>query len=76
MSSEVELVMTIWENIRDHVPHAKRSEIASDLISAFAGYGFDAADLATIVDEDPDLAQAYEEVFSEDEDDDEIIEEE
>jgi hypothetical protein len=71
MSSEAELVISIWESMRDHIPHQKRTDLAKDLISAFAEYGFDSVELASIVDEDPDLTLAYEEVFAAEEDEDE-----
>jgi len=66
MSSEAELVLNVWETVRDHLPHAKRPEIAKDVLYAFADW-FDAAELASIVDEDPDLSDAYDEVFPDDE---------
>ena len=66
MSSESELVLNVWEAVRDHLPHAKRPEIARDVLYAFAEW-FDAGELASIIDEDPDLRDAYDEVFQEDE---------
>jgi 3-polyprenyl-4-hydroxybenzoate decarboxylase len=71
MSSEAELVINIWEAMRDHLPVAKRPELAKDLLYAVIGYGFDSVELASIVDEDIDLTNAYEEVFAADEDEDE-----
>lgn len=62
MSSESELVLAVWEAVRDNLPYAKRSEIAKDVMYAFAEW-FDADELATVVDEDPDLRDAYEEVY-------------
>ncbi len=63
MSSEAELVIEIWETVRDHIPAPKRSDLAKELLYIFADYGFTASDLTDIVDEDPDLTDAYEEVF-------------
>ena len=63
MSSEAELVVSIWEVVRDIVPHAKRGDIAKDLLFAFADFGFEATELVSIADEDPDLGDAFEEVF-------------
>lgn len=63
MSSESQLVLDVWEAVRDHLPHGKRPAIAEDLLYAFSEFGFEAGDLASIVDEDPDLTTAYEEVF-------------
>ena len=64
MSSEAELVMTLWEAMRDQLPAGKRSDFAKDLLYAVAQYGFEADDLLSILDEDPELTDAYEEVFS------------
>lgn len=75
MSSEAELVLGVWDSVRDHLPHAKRAEVAKDVLYAFADW-FDANDLASIVDEDPDLKDAFEDVFPPLENDDEDVEDE
>jgi len=73
MSSEAQVILDVWEAVRDHVPHNKRASIAQDVLIAFADYGFESGDIASIVDEDPDLATAFDEVFDElDEDEDEL----
>lgn len=63
MPNEVELVLAVWESVRDHLPHARRADIAKDLLFAFAEFGFEPAELAPIADEDPDLGNAFDEVF-------------
>lgn len=63
MSNEVELVLAVWEAVRDHLPHTRRADIAKDLLYAFAEFGFEPAELASIADEDPDLNNAFDEVF-------------
>lgn len=63
MSSEAELVMGVWEAVRDTLPHNKRVDIAKDLLVAFADFGFEAAELVSIADEDPDLNEAFDDVF-------------
>jgi hypothetical protein len=73
LTNEAELVVSVWEVIRDSVPHNKRADIARDLLYVFSDYGFEPAELASVVDEDPDLAEAFEEVFpSTDLDDEEM----
>lgn len=67
MSSEAQVILDIWDAVRDHLPHAKRTAIAQELLYAFQEYGFEGGDIATIVDEDPDLAAAFEAVYNEDE---------
>lgn len=69
MSNEVELVVALWELVRDYLPAAKRPEIATDILRAFEGYGFDDKELYGVEEEDRDLARAYEEVFGEGDDD-------
>lgn len=69
MSSESELVINVWETVKDFIPVAKRTEYATDLVKHFADYGFEASDLSEIVDEDDDLTEAYKMVFEDDEDD-------
>lgn len=69
MSNEAELVLNVWEAVREVVPHTKRADLCKRMIYAFAEFGFDADDLESILDEDADLTEAYEEVFSDDADD-------
>lgn len=63
MSSEAELVIRLWETVRDSVSHNKRTELATDILYAFAEFGFEASDLASVADEDPDLEEAFAEVY-------------
>jgi len=63
MTNEAELVVSVWEVIRDNVPHGKRPDVARDLLYVFADYGFEPGELASVIDEDPDLADAFEDVF-------------
>ena len=74
-TDEAELVIAVWDIVRDRIPHDKRSDVARDLIYAFQSYGFDRTDLMPIVDEDPDLTDAYEEVFQETESEEDEIDE-
>jgi cupin superfamily acireductone dioxygenase involved in methionine salvage len=71
MSSEAQVILDVWEAVRDHIPHAKRAAIAQDIVYAFEEYGFEGTDCASIMDEDPDLATAFQEVFSDEDDDEE-----
>lgn len=72
--SEVELVVGVWDAVRDHLPHNKRSDIAKDLLYAFAEFGFEPAELVSIIDEDPDLSEAFDEVFPPTDAEDEVDE--
>lgn len=69
MSSEAQVILDVWDAVRDHIPHAKRASVAHDVLTAFVGYGFERGDCDTIVDEDPDLSAAFGDVFEVDEDD-------
>ena len=70
MAIEAQLVIDVWEAVRDLLPQAKRSDAAAGIVRAMAEYGFEGKDLGQIVDEDDDLAAAFEHVFG-DEDSDE-----
>jgi hypothetical protein len=70
MSREATLVLDVWEAVRDHIPHTKRAVIAQDILTAFEDYGFEASDVSNIIDEDPNLADAFQEVFADDDDTD------
>ncbi len=63
MSRESQMVVEIWDNVRDFIPASKRSDAAESIVMAAADYGFEASDLAEMVDVDKDLAEAYEKVF-------------
>jgi len=76
MSGDAELVVNVWEAVRDSLPHNKRADVARDLLAAFADFGFEAAELASIADEDPVLGEAFDDIFPPDEFDDEDPEEE
>lgn len=71
MKNESNLVLEIWDMVRDHIPVAKRLEHAISIVRAFEEYGMDARDLADVVDEEPYLTRAYREVFDQEEDGDE-----
>jgi hypothetical protein len=74
MSSEAQVILDIWEAVRDHLPHSKRAAIAQDILLAFGEYGFEPTDCASIMDEDPDLASAFHEVFTDEDDEEEETE--
>lgn len=73
MSNEAQVILDVWEAVRDHLPHGKRALIAQEVLYAFEEYGFEASDCASVVDEDPDLATAFGQVFADlDDEDDEV----
>ncbi len=69
IKSESNLVIEIWEQVRDSLPAARRTEIAGGIIRAFIDFGFEQEDLHDIIDEDDNLTAAYNEVFHEGDDD-------
>jgi len=75
MTKEAELVMNVWEAVRDTIPHTKRGDVAKEILYHFADFGFEPTELVSIADEDPDLGEAFDEVFPatdyEDEEDEE-----
>lgn len=71
MSGEAQVVLEIWDTVRDFIPVSKRPDVAEILLKSFADYGFEASDLCEITDEDEDLADAYGIIFSDQEELDE-----
>lgn len=70
MKSEANLVVEVWTLIREHVPPARRSELAISFLRQFEEYGFEQDDLSDILDEDDNLTNAYRMVFGHEADDD------
>jgi hypothetical protein len=65
ISSESNLVIELWEHIREHITPSRRKEVAIHLLREFTEFGFEKEDLADIVDEDSTLGEAYTEFFNE-----------
>lgn len=65
MSNDTQLILDIWETVRDILPATKRAEVANGILRAFSEYGFEARDISGIADEDSDLEEAYYEIFYE-----------
>lgn len=63
MSAEAQLLIDVWEAVRDHLPARQRAAVALDIVNAMAEFGFEASDLASAEDEDHDIGDAYREVF-------------
>ena len=76
MNIEAQMLFEIWDAVRDFVPVGKRPDVAETIVKAMSEYGFEATDLAEIVDEDEDLAEAYQVVYSDVTDYDELEEDE
>ena len=67
MSDESQLVIEIWEAVRDVVSASKRQETATSIVRAFSeSGGYEASDLFDVADEDNYLAVAYKEVYGDD----------
>jgi len=63
MSPEATLIFEIWDEVRDFIPVQKRLDIAESILKSVADFGFEAEDVADIADEDPDLANAFDVVY-------------
>jgi len=61
--SDSQLILDIWDVVRDYTPVAKRAECALGIMRAFYDYGFESREIIDIVDEDDDLHQAFYEVY-------------
>jgi hypothetical protein len=69
IKSESNLVIEIWEHVRDSIPSARRHDAATGIIKSFVEFGFEKEDFSDIVDEDDILTAAYNEVFNEGDED-------
>lgn len=63
ISNEAQLIISIWESVRDTIPANKREELAENIVSAAYDYGFEISDIQDICDEDQDLSNAFEIVY-------------
>jgi hypothetical protein len=68
MNSEVQLIVEIWDLMRDTVLPARRLETAIQVLRAFEEYGFEPETLKDVMDEDRYLQRAYEDLYDETED--------
>lgn len=68
-SSESRLILELWENVRDQIPAAKRTDVAVTWIRAFEDYGFEPEDMADLIGEDRNLEEAFQSLYGEDEED-------
>lgn len=71
MNGETQLMIELWEAVRDHLPASKRVDAAENMMIALQEYGIDGPELSGVVEEDPDLAEAFATVFHDDDDDSE-----
>jgi len=63
MNSESSLVMELWEQIKEFVPAARRTDTAITILRSFEEFGFTDSDLKDLVDEDDNVTAAYRIVF-------------
>ncbi len=76
IKSEANLIVEVWELVRDSLPAGRRQEIAVGMLRSFVEFGFEKEDIADIIDEDDVLSNAFTEVFDEGEEYDEVEDEE
>jgi hypothetical protein len=66
IKSESNLVFELWEQVREYIPAARRTEVAVGFIKSFSDFGFEKEDFHDIIDEDEALSAAYSEFFNDD----------
>lgn len=76
MKTESQLIIEIWDLVRDQIQPARRLETAVGIIRACEEAGFDERDLEDVLDEDAYLTRAYRDVFDAEEDSDDYNEDE
>jgi molecular chaperone GrpE (heat shock protein) len=67
---EVEVILELWDSVKDFIPAKSRTEVAENFLSVLANYGVDPKELGIIAEEDPNLHNAYETLFAADVNDD------
>jgi hypothetical protein len=68
MNSESRLILEVWEATRDHIPAAKRSDVAQTLLRSFEEFGMDPGDFADLKGEDKNLDEAFDTLYGDDPD--------
>lgn len=71
MTSESQVIVELWDLVRDHIPTARRLEIAISFLRSFEEFGFEQRDMQDIVDEDPYLKRAFYDLYEEEEEEEE-----
>jgi hypothetical protein len=61
--NDAQLVIDIWDTVRDNVTASKRTEVAIGIMRAVLEYGMEANEIASVADEDKDLEEAFFEVY-------------
>lgn len=61
--SDTQLLLDIWEVVREHLSASKRTDVSVGIMRAFLDNGTEDADIAKVADEDRDLEAAYIEVY-------------
>lgn len=69
MTSEANLVIAVWEAIKDIIPAARRNEATLTIMRAFEEYGFEKEQLLDLLDEEDQMTNAFRVVFDMEEDD-------
>ncbi len=79
ISNEAQLVIEVWDYVKEFMPAKRRQEIAASILKSFENYGFDPSDMKDIMYEEDEavLAKAYQELYEyEIEEEDEFIDDE
>ncbi len=63
MNGESELIINIWDKIKDYIPASKRGDMALSILKNFEEFGFDRNEMRFVGEEDKYLAKAYEDLY-------------
>lgn len=71
MNSESELLITIWDSVKQYVPSRQQQDVALILFKALEEFGIEGRDLGAGAEEDDVLQKTYNDLYNhEDEDED------
>lgn len=63
METNGAVVLEIWELIVEHLPSAKREEVANKVVKIFSDYGVEQADFESVKGEDSHLDAAIDNIY-------------
>jgi hypothetical protein len=63
---EVELILELWNSVKDFIPAKSRDDVAEEFLSTLTNFGVDSGELSIIAEEDRNLHNAFETLFGAD----------
>jgi hypothetical protein len=71
MKHECQLIAEVWDLFREHISTSRKLETAIAFLKIYEEHGVEKRDLLDLVEEDPYLARAFDDLYGEEEEDEE-----